>query len=234
MLPRPSTPIYELTIPSTGKTVKYRPFIMSDVKSLMLAQMSSDPKNMVNTLKEIISSCVLQKNFDVDSLAIFDIEKIFCMLRAKSVEENVELQMPCEKCEKPTKITLDITKIDVVFDEKHQKSFNLFDNVGICMKYPNYDTMLKMKDVPSDALDATFEIIIDCVDYIYDDKQMYPAKDSTKEELLEFFYGLTQPQMEKIEQFFDTLPVFKETVKYKCPHCEHDNEFTLEGIQNFF
>lgn len=233
MLPRPSTPIYTLTIPSTQKQVRYRPFLMSDVKSLLLAQMSSNPEIMINTLRQIIKSCIIDP-IDVDSLATFDIEKIFCMLRAKSVEENVSLLITCEKCDEKTKMNFDITKIDVKFPEDHKKTFILYDNVGVSMKYPNYETVLKMQLIKRDDLDATFDIMVDCVDYIYDDKQMYSATDTTREELLEFFYNLTQDQMQKVEHFFETMPTFKHDINFTCPKCTHESVVTIEGIQNFF
>jgi hypothetical protein len=233
MLPRPTAPIYTLTIPSTQKTVRYRPFVMSDVKSLLLAQMSSNVEVMINTLREIIKSCVVDQ-IDVDSLATFDIEKIFCMLRAKSVEENVSLLITCEHCKEKTKMLFDITKIDVKFKEDHQKSFILYDNVGVCMKYPNYETLLKIQQTPKDDLDSIFDVMVDCVDYIYDDKQMYSPNEVTREEMLEFFYNLTQQQMEKVEHFFETMPTFKHDISFTCPSCNGVSEITIEGIQNFF
>lgn len=233
MLPRPSAPIYTLTIPSTQKQVRYRPFLMSDVKSLLLAQMSSNPEIMINTLRQIIKSCIIDP-IDVDSLATFDIEKIFCMLRAKSVEENVSLLITCEKCEEKTKMNFDITQIDVKFADDHKKTFILYDNVGVSMKYPNYETVLKMQTIKKDDLDSSFDIMVDCVDYIYDDKQMYSASETTREELLEFFYNLTQDQMQKVEHFFETMPTFKHDLHFVCPKCTHESTVTIEGIQNFF
>lgn len=231
MLPKQSSPIYTTVIPSTGKTVSFRPFLVRDKKSLMMAHISNDPVAMISTLKEIIKNCLLE-DIKIDSLATFDIEKLFCIIRAKSDGEVVNLSITCKECGNPTEISLDVTQIDVKTPEGHEKRFNLFDNVGVAMKYPTYEDVLKNSSV--NTLDDVIGMIADSIDYIYDDKKVYPAKDTSRQELVEFIENLTEEQLNKLKNFFDTMPKFSHTLHFQCPHCENKEDIEVEGINNFF
>lgn len=233
-LPKPSTPVYELTIPSTGAKVKYRPFLVKDEKALLIANQSKDHKVMIDTLKETIKNCVISK-LDVDNLAIFDIEYIFCKLRAKSVGELIELALACSSCEGKVKTTIDISTVEVVKPKEHKKKFILFDKVGVALKYPNYDLIEKLKNTEdSDNINLIFAVILECIEYIYNEDEIFYAKESSPEELLEFINNLTKEQLEKITTFFNTMPKLKKDLSFDCPHCKAHNEIVLEGLSNFF
>lgn len=234
-LPKPSTPIYELTIPSKGTKVKYRPFLVKDEKALLLAAQSESPKVMIDTLKEIISNCILTKT-DIDTLALFDIEYVFCKLRAKSVGEFVEVNLNCEECNKKSISNINISDIEIERNPEHKNKFILFDNVGICLKYPDWDLLEKLKttDLSLENMDSVFSVITDCIDYIYDDEEIYHAKESKKEDLVDFINNLTKAQLEQIMKFFETMPRLKKDLSYTCPHCKHVNSIMLEGLNNFF
>lgn len=233
-LPKPSTPVYELTIPSTGAKVKYRPFLVKDEKALLIANQSKDHKVMIDTLKETISSCIMSK-LDVDGLAIFDIEYIFCKLRAKSVGELIELALVCSSCEGKVKSTIDISTVEVEKPKDHKKKFILFDKVGVALKYPNYDLIEKLKNTEtSDNVNVIFAVILECIEYIYNDDEIYYANETSPEELIEFINNLTKDQLEKITTFFNTMPKLKKDLSFDCPHCKAHNEIVLEGLSNFF
>lgn len=231
MLPKQSTPIYNTVIPSTGKTVEFRPFLVKDKKNLLMAQISNDPKVMVSTLKDIIKNCLIE-DIDINKLATFDIEKLFCIIRAKSDGEIVNLSINCRECENKTQISFDVTKVDVKFQEGHLKKFILFDNVGVCMKYPTYESVLNSNNITS--VDDVIGMIVDSIDYIYDDKKLYPSKDSTRGELIEFVENLTEEQLNKMKNFFSTMPKFSHTLHFKCPHCSNEEHLEIDGIHNFF
>lgn len=235
-LPHRKSVVYNLTIPSNKTKVKYRPFLVKDEKSLLLAQQSEDADVMLDTLKDIIKSCI-QTNIDVDSLAIFDIEYIFTQIRAKSVGEEVELLFRCQHCtdEKATvKIKFDLTNINITFDPKHNKKIPLFDDVGIVLKYPNIDIIKKIDGLNLNDIDTLFDIVIECIDYIYDSEELYYAKEQTRKELEEFLNNLDSEQFLKIQEFFETMPKMMQEVNYTCPVCNASNHMVLEGLESFF
>src|SRR6056300_1477432 len=202
-LPVQQTPTYTVTIPSTEQEVKFRPFVVKEQKALMLAQQSEDADVMANTLKSIIKDCVMD-NVDIESLAIFDLEYLFLQIRAKSVGEEVDISFKCGYCEDEkakVKTTLDLTKIQVEKTEGHDKKFELFDDVGVVMKYPGLK-MLEAIQTNGDDIEAIFKITASCIDYIYDSDQMYHAAESTEEELIAFIENLTQEQFANLNSFF--------------------------------
>lgn len=235
-LPKNSTPIYNLTIPSLDKVVKFRPFLVKEEKALLLAQQSEDPEVMLNTLQDIISGCIVDK-IDVSSLAIFDIEYIFTQIRAKSVGEEVELLFKCGHCEDEkakVKITFDLTNLKVEKNPEHTNKIVLFDNVGIVLKYPSIGIIKKLDNIQSGNYDDIFSVIIECIDYIFDDQEIYYAKETPKPELESFLNDLNTSQFAKIQAFFETMPKIKQDIDFVCPVCKAENHTTLNGLSAFF
>ena len=235
-LPIMNTPTYELVIPSSKKKIKYRPFLVKEEKALLIAQQSDDATTMASTLKGVISACTFEK-IDVNSLAMFDIEYIFCQLRAKSVGEISELAFNCLECNDPKgKITvnIDLTKVDVKLDPNHTTKIDLFDDVGVTMKYPDFELINKLKNVDENDMNAVFDIIVQCIDSIYTDDQIYAAIDSSKEELTSFLDNLTQEQFAKIQNFFETMPRLEHTIEFDCPNCGFHHKHVLQGLDSFF
>lgn len=238
-LPIMNTPIYNLVVPSTGDKIKYRPFLVKEEKALLIAQQSEDINIMVDSLKQVIRGCVLDK-LDVDSLATFDIEYIFTQIRAKSVGEVVELLFPCDEDhgedndKAKLKISIDLTNLQVEFPKDHTKQIPLFGEVGVIMKYPSFDMMSKMETLNVEDVDGIFDIIASSIDLIYEGEEIYYAKEQSKEELLEFLYNLTNEQFAKLQQFFAKMPKISKTVEYNCPICSKHHSVTLEGMQSFF
>lgn len=233
-LPVMSTPTYELTVPSTQEKIKYRPFLVKEEKALMLAHQSEDATAMMDTLKGVISACTLDK-LNVNKLAMFDIEYIFLQLRAKSVGEISELNFTCKQCNDPKakmKVDIDLTKLEVTFNPEHSVDIQLFGDVGVKMKYPSLQIINKLKG--GDDIAAAFDIIVECIDCIYDSENVYAAADQSKQELTEFINNLTQEQFTKLQKFFETMPKLEKTIEFDCPVCAYHHTQTIQGLDGFF
>lgn len=237
-LPMNTMPTFTLTVPSTGKSVRYRPFVVKEEKALMIAQQSEDPSVMIDTLKNVIKSCV-QDPIEVDALAVFDLEYIFTQIRGKSVGEIVDLMFSCdndhgEQNEKAkSKVKVDLSTIEVTRDPNHTNKIMLFGDCGVVMRYPNMN-MIKQLDAGSDNIEDIFEVIVASIDCIFQGDDIYYAKEQNKEELQQFLNNLTSDQFKKVQTFFETMPKLTTTVEYKCPICGKEHKKVLEGLQSFF
>jgi hypothetical protein len=238
-LPMMSAPTYTMVVPSSGVSVKFRPFLVKEEKALLIAQQSEDIGVMIQTLKGIINTCVLDK-LDVDKLATFDLEYMFTQIRAKSVGEIIELIFPCdidhgEDNEKArVKVSIDLTTLVVEKDPNHNNKINLFGDVGVVMKYPTMDVMKRLENLDTDDLDKVFSVVADSIDYIYQGEEIFYGKEQKHEELLQFLNNLTSEQFVKVQQFFATMPRIKKEIEYTCPVCQKHHRKMLEGMQSFF
>jgi hypothetical protein len=238
-LPMMNTPTYNMVVPSSGVSVKFRPFLVKEEKALLIAQQSEDLMVMVDTLKSVIKTCVLD-NIDVNKLATFDIEYMFTQIRAKSVGEIIELIFPCdndhgEDNEKArVKVSIDLTTLVVNKEDGHTNKIDLFGDVGVVMKYPTIDVMKKLESIDNDNLDKIFDVVALSVDYIYQGDEIFYAKEQQHEELLQFLNNLTSDQFLKIQNFFATMPRIKKEIEYTCPVCQKQHKKMLEGMQSFF
>jgi len=238
-LPMMSAPTYTMVVPSSGVSVKFRPFLVKEEKALLIAQQSEDIGVMIQTLKGIINTCVLD-TLDVDKLATFDLEYMFTQIRAKSVGEIIELIFPCdidhgEDNEKArVKVSIDLTTLIVEKDPNHNNKINLFGDVGVVMKYPTMDVMKRLENLDTNDLDKVFSVVADSIDYIYQGEEIFYGKEQKHEELLQFLNNLTSEQFVKIQQFFATMPRIKKEIEYTCPVCQKHHRKMLEGMQSFF
>jgi hypothetical protein len=238
-LPIGNTPIYNIEIPSTKAQMKFRPFLVKDQKALMLAQQSEDPIVMIDTLKGIIAGCLVG-DMNVDNFSMFDLEYIFLQMRAKSVGEQIELLFKCdvdhgEDNEKAKiKININIDDIKCQSLEGHTNKIDLFEGVGIIMKYPSMEIIKKYQSMSTEDPDVVFSIISESIESIYTSDEVFFAKDSTKQELSDFINNLTTEQFGKIQKFFDGMPKLRHKVAYDCPVCGKHHEANLEGIESFF
>jgi len=238
-LPMMSAPTYTMVVPSSGVSVKFRPFLVKEEKALLIAQQSEDIGVMIQTLKGIINTCVLD-TLDVDKLATFDLEYMFTQIRAKSVGEIIELIFPCdidhgEDNEKArVKVSIDLTTLVVEKDPNHNNKINLFGDVGVVMKYPTMDVMKRLENLDTNDLDKVFSVVADSIDYIYQGEEIFYGKEQKHEELLQFLNNLTSEQFVKVQQFFATMPRIKKEIEYTCPVCQKQHRKMLEGMQSFF
>lgn len=237
-LPIQNATVYTTTVPSTKQEIKFRAFLVREEKALLIAQQSEDPVVMMDTLKQIIKSCV-RTELDVETLALFDIEYIFAQLRSKSVGEIVEIVVACDVCpdedtKARVKLTFDLSKLQVNFPTEHTKKIGLFDDVGVVMRYPSLSMIKDLEGMDQADADSVFRVITSSIDLIYDGDELHYAKDQTREELQEFLENLTQEQFKKIQQFFETMPKLSKEVQYDCPVCKHHHEKVIEGLNSFF
>lgn len=236
-LPINTAVTYNLTIPSTGKNVKYRPFLIKEEKALLVAQQSESPKIMMDTLKQVIKDCI-KDEVDTEALATFDLEYIFLQLRAKSVGEIVELLLKCESCVDDPKavapVNIDLTKLEVTKGENHTNKIELFDDVGVIMKYPSLDTLEQLGSIGDGEYDKLFDVISGCIESIYTTEEVFNTKDQTKNDVLDFLNNLTSDQFAKIQKFFETMPRLRKEISYSCPVCGKKHDKVLEGIGSFF
>ena len=242
-LPKINTPIFELTLSSSGQPVQYRPFLVKEQKILLLALESGEPKSIMTAVKQIIRNCVVGDNVDVDKLPTFDLEYFFMRLRGKSIGEVVDLQLrhptglysKDEECDHATQFKFNIMQVEVQKTIEHTDKIIIDENtgLGIKLKYPTADfTELDVENLSQ--LDVASKMLIACIDYIYDKEEVYKKEDSSEKELSAFIDDLSQEQFTNVMKFFETMPKLKHTINWKCSKCGCDDEVTLEGMSNFF
>lgn len=231
-LPVINAPTYELTIPSTGQTVQYRPFLVKEEKILLMANEGGEASEIVRAMKQIIGNCI-QNGYNTDNMPLFDVEYIFLKLRSKSVNEFSEVGFRCPECDEVNRVQIDLSGVEISVDDSHSNKVELTNDIGLIMKYPQLDSV-NINDLESNDVNVVFEVISSCIDSIYQGEEIHDSGDYTKQEISEFINNLTQEQFLKIQQFFDTMPKLSHTVPYKCGKCEYDEPLLLEGLQNFF
>ena len=233
-LPKVNTPTYELAVPSTDEKVKFRPFLVKEEKILLIAMEAQEQSGILNAVKDIVKSCTFDK-FDVNRAPIFDIEYIFLNIRAKSVGEVSTVNLRCpDDNETFVQTEIDLTTVDVQITEGHTNKIELTDEMGIIMQYPTLDSFTDSTTVinASNMLD----VIASCVSQIYDKKgeDVYDAKDSTKQEIVDFLESLNSKQFLEIQKFFDTMPKLTHTVNIENPETKVKSDITLTGLNDFF
>lgn len=242
MLPKLDVPIYEVKLISNEKIIRFRPFLVKEQKLFLMAAESEDGKETINVIRQVLKNCVLD-DIDVDTLPTFDLEFLFMNMRARSVDEVVDLKYKCNntvkdekgedvRCNGTVEFKFNLLEIEPTKHDDHKNTINLTENLGICLKYPTFEMVKKYEDM--DENEVLSRILVDCIDYIFDKEQIYYAKDSTKEELEEFIDSMQQKDLEKFKDFFDKMPEIKKDVKFKCPKCAYEEDITIKGMQNFF
>ena len=236
-LPKIATPTYELELPSTGATIKYRPFLVKEEKLLVLALETEDTKQITTAIKTVLKSCVLTKGVKVETLPTFDIEYLFLNIRGKSVGEELEVKVICpddEKTEVP--ITIDLDEVKVQKSEGHDKQLKLDDKLMMEMKYPSLEQFIKNNFDFNDAnqMEQSFDLIGSCIDKIYSEDEVWATADCTKKEVKEFLESMNSSQFKKIEKFFETMPKLSHTLEVTNPKTKVKSEVVLEGLASFF
>ena len=249
-LPTITVPQYTLTIPSSGKEIKYRPFLVKEEKILLIAMESEEQLQMVEATKTIIQNCVFG-DVDVANMPTFDLEYIFLQLRGKAKGEEIELKFVCPTCEGEMKTKINIDQIKVTKPDGHDTNVKLTEDLGVVMKYPTIDLQAKieLETKEKNQVDALFFTIIQSIDYIYDKENTYPSKDNTEKEMTDFVESLTDAHFQKISNFFETMPKLKHEIELHCTNkvkskgkekgkekkiCGHKEKQMLEGLANFF
>ena len=238
-LPKIATPTYELTLPSSGKSIKYRPFLVKEEKILILALESQDVKQITTAIKQVLKECILTKGIKVEELPTFDIEYIFLNVRGKSVGEAIDLIITCsDDGETEVSVKIFIDEIQVQRDPEHSQEIKLDDNLLLKMKYPSLNEFIKnnfdFSGGDASTIEKSFDIISSCIDMVYSAEESWSAADCTKKELNDWIETLTSNQFQEIEKFFNTMPKLAHTFKVKNPKTGVESEVTLEGLTSFF
>ena len=235
-LPKIATPTYELVLPSSGRKIKYRPFLVKEEKILIIALESQDQKQIATAVKSILASCILTKGTKVDKLSTFDIEYLFLNVRGKSVGEQIEVMVTCPddgKTQVPMSINIDTIKVQK--NKKHNTDIKLDDTYTLKMRYPSLNEFIKSNfSAENIRVDDTFELIASCVDQVYSEEESWTQEDCTTKELTDFIESLNSAQFKEIEQFFDTMPKLAHTVEVINPNTKVKSKITIEGLQSFF
>jgi hypothetical protein len=222
--------------------VRIRPFTVKEEKIFLMASEGEDIDAIVDSVKQVLNNCILD-DIDVDSLPVFDIENLFLNLRARSVGEMVNLRYRCNnlvgpegeekhKCDNIVEMELNVLDIAPSNDERHNKTIQLSENLGMVMKYPTF-SLFKSYDSENE-IDTILNMTVSCIDYIYDGDQLHYSKDYKREELVEFVENLQAKDLEKIQLFFDTMPKLRKQVDFHCNKCGYDEKINIEGIESFF
>tara|TARA_B100000131_G_scaffold267929_1_gene266441 strand:+ start:248 stop:973 length:726 start_codon:yes stop_codon:yes gene_type:complete len=238
-LPKINTPTHELVLPSNGKKIKYRPFLVREEKILVMAMESEDMKQITTAIVDILNNCILTRGVKVEKLSTFDIEYLFLNVRSKSVGETVEVNVTCpDDGETQVQMEIDIDSIRVKKDKTHKSTVKLDDNLSMKLKYPSLNEFIESNFDASDTtrseVTQSLDMIISCIDMIYNEEESWSATDSTKKELSEFIEQLNTKQFKEIEKFFATMPKLSHTIKVKNPNTKVESEVVLEGLASFF
>ena len=236
-LPTIVTPSYELELPSTGKKIKYRPFLVKEEKLLVLALETENPKDISTAIKTVLKNCIESRGVKVESLPTFDIEYLFLNIRGKSVGELIEVNVISpddEKTQVPIEINLEDIKVQK--DKDHNKTIKLDDKLAMEMKYPSLDQFVKNNfDFEGNIdMDQSFELIASCIDKIYNEEEVWSTSDVTKKEVISFLEQMNTMQFKEIEKFFETMPKLSHKVTFVNPNTKKENTVILEGLSSFF
>jgi len=234
-LPKVGIPTYELNLPSTGKAIKYRPFVVKEEKVLLLALESEDEKEIKNAVKDLIKNCV-QTRIKVDDLPSFDLEYIFLRIRAASVSEEVSMVVTC-KDDNTTQasVNINLTDVEIFKPEGHTNKIMLDDVTGLVMKYPGMDRFIDSEFLNKDIkTDEVFDFIATSIDQIFNDEEVWDSSTTSKKEMITFIEELTAKQFESIQNFYETMPRLLHKFTVINPNTGVESEYIIEGLQNFF
>ena len=236
-LPTIVTPTYELELPSTGKKIKYRPFLVKEEKLLVLALETEDTKDISTAIKTVLKNCIQTRGVKVENLPTFDIEFLFLNIRGKSVGEEVEVNLIApddEETQVPVTISIDDIKIQK--SKEHNSKVKLDDTLMMEMKYPSLDQFIKSNfDFTEEvSMDQSFDLIASCIDKIYNEEEVWSTADCTKKEVKDFLEQMNSMQFKEIEKFFETMPKLSHSVTFTNPKTKVESTVVLEGLSSFF
>ena len=236
-LPKIATPVYELELPSTGKTIEYRPFLVKEEKVLVIALESEDTKQITTAIKNVIKNCIKTKGVKVEELPTFDIEYLFLNIRGKSVGEEIEVNVTCpDDGETQVPVTINLDDIEVQKNDEHTNRIKVDDSIMMEMKYPSLDQFIKNNFDFNDknAMDQSFELIATCIDKIFTEDEVWAVEDCSKKEIVDFLEQMNSSQFKEIEKFFETMPKLSHSITVKNPKTKKENVVVIEGLAGFF
>lgn len=234
-LPKIGYPTSELQLPSTGKTIKYRPFLVKEEKVLLLALESEDETQVKEAVKSLIKNCVITR-IKVDELPSFDLEYLFVNIRAASVGEIVTMDVICkDDNETKVEVAINLNDVEVFKPEGHVNKIMLTDKLGILMKYPSMDRFIDAEFLNKDIkTEEVFEFIADSIDQVFDEEEVWDSSTTAKKEMVEWVETFTNKQFDDIQKFYETMPKLQHKFEVTNPKTKVKSEYVIEGMQNFF
>ena len=237
-LPKISAPTYELVLPSSNKKIRYRPFLVREEKILIMALESEDTKQITEAIKTVIHNCVITRGIKVDKMSTFDIEYLFLNVRGKSVGETVEVNVTCpDDGQTKVPVEIDIDAIKIQKNPKHTNIIKLDDNLSVQMNYPSLDQFIETNfetDSQNTQVDQSLNVIMSCINQVYNEEESWSASDCTKKELKDFIESMNSKQFKDIEAFFETMPKLSHKIKITNPNTKVESEVVIEGLASFF
>lgn len=237
-LPKINTPVYDLVLPSTGKKIKYRPFLVREEKILLIAMESENMKDITNSIVQILSDCIITENVKVESLSTFDIEYLFLNVRARSVGETVDVTITCpDDNETQVEMAIDIDTIKIQKTRGHKNIIQLDDKLFMKLRYPSLDQFVENNFETGQVVSEvgqSLSMITSCIDIIYNEEESWEAANFSKKELDEFVEQMNTKQFKQIEKFFTTMPKLSHKILVKNPNTGKESEVVLEGLASFF
>ena len=238
-LPTIETPTYELKVPSSGKKIKYRPFLVKEEKILIIALESKNQNEITNAVKDVLKKCILTRGVKVDDFPTFDIEYIFLNIRAKSIGEDIKMTVTCpDDGETKVPVTVYVDEIEVIKPEGHETDIVIDDKLTLRMKYPSLNQFVEnnfeVDDDPETLVNKTFKVVADCIDTVFTEEDAWEAKDYSSDERVKFIEQLNSKQYKKVEKFFATMPKLSHTIEVINPNTKEKNSIVLEGLADFF
>ena len=230
-LPKINNVLYDLELPSSGEVVEYRPFLVKEEKILLMALEGKDEKEMVKAIKQIITQCVATEKFNVNKLAIVDLEYLFLNIRGKAVGDVSTISFEHE-CGETIKYDIDLSKVEIVNNKNISDLVNLTEDIMIRLKPPSLDNVIGVAN--KNQIDVVMDIVRECLVEIIQGEDVFSAQDHTKGELDEFLNSLNSGQFQKIQTYYESLPKMKQDIEYTCPKCGETKKETLEGLASFF
>ena len=233
-LPKLQSQVYELEQPSTGEKIKYRPFLVKEQKTLMIASESGDEAQIRDSLAGIINGCTFEK-VDPFTIPMFDVEFLFLRIRGKSVGEKIELNLLCpDDGETRVKTSLNLEDIGVNQKLGHTNEINITDKIKIIMNYPTLNDMVGMVGEKEAGFDEVLEMMKRCIHEVHDGETVHSKIDMSESDLNEFIESLTTEQFQGLADFFDTMPKIAHSIEVTNPKTKKKGEVVIEGIQSFF
>jgi hypothetical protein len=238
-LPKIDVPTYDINLPSNGKTIKIRPFLVKEEKLLLMAIESKDNENIIKTTKQVINNCIISGDIDLEKMPFFDVDYLFIALRAKSIGEKIETSYVCnnevdgQKCGGVFEADIDISNCVIQKNDDITMDITLSSKLSIKMRYPSYSIM-KMITGNESNFQKKIRIIASCIDRVVNGDKIYSNKDFSKEELIEFIEGLINEQYKKLEEFVDNLPSFAIETSGVCPKCQFNHKIKYTDFTRFF
>ena len=237
MLPKLQYPIFTLFLPLSKKTIKFRPMLVREEKMLLLAKESKDYEDMINNLSAVINNCLIDTDLDIWDIPLVEFEYIFINIRARSIGSEINLKY-YDTYDRSIihDVSIDVSKIKIEIPDNFKNKIMLNENLGIVFKVPTLTitkNLPNLKEEDFSMVNISFNVVGDCIDYIFDNEQIYKITDYSESEISDFIEGLDVESFSKIENFFNTLPAIKHKTLFKNSKGE-DVDVVLTRLEDFF